>query len=569
MVYVFTQIPQKPTKKILFQNLKNDMIKNVKLNKIEDVNTMKKYFLATAAVVTTLFLGACSNKNEIGMSVPNGNEKFITSDVGDITKQQVFDKMVTKAGLGALLDLVDFDVLSQQYEIDEAEVDKIIAQYKEKNANFEEFLTAQGFKDEAELRQYIELNLYRQKVADEISVVTDEELEKAYERAYEIGARHILVADEKTAKEIIKKLDEAEDKEATFQELAKEYGTDGTKDKGGDLGTFGQGAMISDFEDAAYALEVGTYTTEPVKTQFGYHVIYKYSEGEKKPFEEVKEELTEKLREKKLSDEAFVAALAEKREEAGFVLMNDFLEEQYTDYSKTYKKSNETSNSVVAKIKDHEYTVEQLYNELVPAYGLSDGISLIDGKLLEKKYPVDKKAIKELIDQFKVAYGTNYYTAMAQNGLNNDDEIYEYFKLAQLQDAALAEAYPITDEMLQQLYDEKYGEKAQADKAEKSESTDKEAEEKTEVKSFEDVKEELESLARQQQYTQLRLETLLIKFRSEANFKFTDETLQKRYETIVANIEKQAADEEAARQTQSNENQPAEENNQETGDTAE
>lgn len=545
------------------------MIKNVKLNKIEDVNTMKKYFLATAAVVTTLFLGACSNKNEIGMSVPNGNEKFITSDVGDITKQQVFDKMVTKAGLGALLDLVDFDVLSQQYEIDEAEVDKIIAQYKEKNANFEEFLTAQGFKDEAELRQYIELNLYRQKVADEISVVTDEELEKAYERAYEIGARHILVADEKTAKEIIKKLDEAEDKEATFQELAKEYGTDGTKDKGGDLGTFGQDAMISDFEDAAYALEVGTYTTEPVKTQFGYHVIYKYSEGEKKPFEEVKEELTEKLREKKLSDEAFVAALAEKREEAGFVLMNDFLEEQYTDYSKTYKKSNETSNSVVAKIKDHEYTVEQLYNELVPAYGLSDGISLIDGKLLEKKYPVDKKAIKELIDQFKVAYGTNYYTAMAQNGLNNDDEIYEYFKLAQLQDAALAEAYPITDEMLQQLYDEKYGEKAQADKAEKSESTDKEAEEKTEVKSFEDAKEELESLARQQQYTQLRLETLLIKFRSEANFKFTDETLQKRYETIVANIEKQAADEEAARQTQSNENQPAEENNQETGDTAE
>lgn len=545
------------------------MIKNVKLNKIEDVNTMKKYFLATAAVVTTLFLGACSNKNEIGMSVPNGNEKFITSDVGDITKQQVFDKMVTKAGLGALLDLVDFDVLSQQYEIDEAEVDKIIAQYKEKNANFEEFLTAQGFKDEAELRQYIELNLYRQKVADEISVVTDEELEKAYERAYEIGARHILVADEKTAKEIIKKLDEAEDKEATFQELAKEYGTDGTKDKGGDLGTFGQGAMISDFEDAAYALEVGTYTTEPVKTQFGYHVIYKYSEGEKKPFEEVKEELTEKLREKKLSDEAFVAALAEKREEAGFVLMNDFLEEQYTDYSKTYKKSNETSNSVVAKIKDHEYTVEQLYNELVPAYGLSDGISLIDGKLLEKKYPVDKKAIKELIDQFKVAYGTNYYTAMAQNGLNNDDEIYEYFKLAQLQDAALAEAYPITDEMLQQLYDEKYGEKAQADKAEKSESTDKEAEEKTEVKSFEDAKEELESLARQQQYTQLRLETLLIKFRSEANFKFTDEPLQKRYETIVANIEKQAADEEAARQTQSNENQPAEENNQETGDTAE
>lgn len=544
------------------------MIKHVKSNKIEDVNVMKKYFLATAAVATTLFLGACSNKNEIGMSVPNGNEKFITSDAGNITKQQVFDKMVSEAGLSALLDLVDYDVLSQQYEIDQTEVDKIIDQYKEKNQNFDEFLVTQGFKDEAELRQYIELSLYRQKVADELAVVTDEDLEAAYAKSYEIGARHILVADEETAKEIIKKLDEAEDKEATFQELAKEYGTDGTKENGGDLGTFGQGRMISEFEDAAYALELGTYTKEPVKTQFGYHVIYKYSEGEKKPFDEIKEELTEKVRAQKVSNEAFIAALATKREEAGFTLMNDFLEDQYLDVSETYEKSKESSQSVVAKINDHEYTVEQLYNELVPAYGLSDGISLIDGKLLEKKYPVDKKAIKELIDQFKVAYGTNYYAAMAQNGLNNDDEIYEYFKLAHLQDAALAEAYPITDEMLQKLYDEKYGEAAQAQNEEEAESTDAEGttEEQTEVKSFDEVKDELESLARQQEYTQLRLETLLIKFRSEANFKFADETLQKRYETIVANIEEQAAAEEAARNAQPTDEQTPVETNQETAE---
>ena len=544
------------------------MIKHVKSNKIEDVNAMKKYFLATAAVATTLFLGACSNKDEIGMTLPNGNEKFITSDAGNITKQQVFDKMVSEAGLSALLDLVDYDVLSQQYELDQTEVDKIIDQYKEANQNFDEFLVAQGFKDEAELRQYIELSLYRQKVADELAVVTDEDLEAAYAKSYEIGARHILVADEETAKEIIKKLDEAEDKEATFQELAKEYGTDGTKENGGDLGTFGQGRMISEFEDAAYALELGTYTKEPVKTQFGYHVIYKYSEGEKKPFDEIKEELTEKVRAQKVSNEAFIAALATKREEAGFTLMNDFLEDQYLEVSETYEKSKESSQSVVAKINDHEYTVEQLYNELVPAYGLSDGISLIDGKLLEKKYPVDKKAIKELIDQFKVAYGTNYYAAMAQNGLNNDDEIYEYFKLAHLQDAALAEAYPITDEMLQKLYDEKYGEAAQAQNEEEAESTDAEGttEEQTEVKSFDEVKDELESLARQQEYTQLRLETLLIKFRSEANFKFADETLQKRYETIVANIEEQAAAEEAARNAQPTDEQTPVETNQETAE---
>lgn len=157
---------------------------------------------------------------------------------------------------------------------------------------------------------------------------------------------------------------------------------------------------------------------------------------------------------------------------------------------------------------------------------------------------------------------------MAQNGLNNDDEIYEYFKLAHLQDAALAEAYPITDEMLQKLYDEKYGEAAQAQNEEEAESTDAEGttEEQTEVKSFDEVKDELESLARQQEYTQLRLETLLIKFRSEASFKFADETLQKRYETIVANIEEQAAAEEAARNAQPTDEQTPVETNQETAE---
>ena len=66
--------------------------------------------------------------------------------------------------------------------------------------------------------------------------------------------------------------------------------------------------------------------------------------------------------------------------------------------------------------------------------------------------------------------------------------------------------------------------------------------------SFDDLKPELETEARQTEYTQLRLETILIKYRSEADVKFTDEDLQKRYETIVASIEESAAKEEAAKQ---------------------
>ena len=503
---------------MLLQNLKNDMIKNVKSNKKEDVKVMKKYFLVTAALATTLLLGACSNKDEIGMKLPNGNDNFITSDVANITKQQVFDEMVTDAGLSALLDLVDYDVLSTKYEIDTAKVDSAIDMYKQMYPEFEDFLLAQGFKNEEALRQYLELNLYREAAARAAVTVTDEEIQTAYDEKYK--------KDEEA--------ESTEESESTNSEETKEIPT----------------------------------------------------------LEEVKDELTETLIQNKLTDEFIVATLATEREADGFVLTNDFLETQYKEISTTYEESKETNSSIIAKITDHEYTVEQLYDELVPAYGLSDGISLVDEQILEKKYPVDKKEVKELIDQFKVAYGTNYYQAMESAGLKTDEEIYNYFKLAQLQDAALAEAYPITDEMLQKL-----------DAAEDKEATFKElageygtdgtkenggdlgtfgqgemvAEfenaayalevghystepvktkfgyhviykyAENEKASFEDMKEELEQTAKKQEYTQLRLETLLIKFRSEANFKFTDEFLQKRYETIVANIEESAAQEEAAK----------------------
>jgi parvulin-like peptidyl-prolyl isomerase len=87
----------------------------------------------------------------------------------------------------------------------------------------------------------------------------------------QIWARHILVADETAAKVIIEKLNQGED----FATLAMSLSTDtGSGANGGDLGWFGKGMMVDDFEKAAYALEKpGDYTTTPVKTQFGYHII--------------------------------------------------------------------------------------------------------------------------------------------------------------------------------------------------------------------------------------------------------------------------------------------------------
>ncbi len=85
----------------------------------------------------------------------------------------------------------------------------------------------------------------------------------------QVTARHILVATEEEALEVIAELDGG----AVFAELARERSTDPAAANGGELGTFRRGAMVPPFESAAFALEPGSYSTEPVATQFGFHVI--------------------------------------------------------------------------------------------------------------------------------------------------------------------------------------------------------------------------------------------------------------------------------------------------------
>ena len=112
--------------------------------------------------------------------------------------------------------------------------------------------------------------------------VTDEEVKKFYDEYVskfksekEIKAKHILVETEDLAKEIISKL---EGKSTNFDKLAKEY----SKDQA-DLGYFTAEMMVPEFSDAAFSMEKGTISTEPVKTEFGYHVIFVEDTRDTKP----------------------------------------------------------------------------------------------------------------------------------------------------------------------------------------------------------------------------------------------------------------------------------------------
>ena len=126
--------------------------------------------------------------------------------------------------------------------------------------------------------------------------ITDEEVRARYDQEIaatpaenEVKARHILVKTKEEAEAIIKKLDGGGD----FEKIANEKTEDPSgKTSGGDLGYFGAGQMVPEFEKAAFALEPGSYTKEPVQSQFGWHVIKVEDKRAKQPpaFDEVKDQ---------------------------------------------------------------------------------------------------------------------------------------------------------------------------------------------------------------------------------------------------------------------------------------
>lgn len=119
-----------------------------------------------------------------------------------------------------------------------------------------------GF-NEAYYRSFFEVEILERKLREQITA--DVALTET-----QVWARHILVADEQTAKDIIARVQAGED----FAELAKEFSSDGSAAQGGDLGWFGKGRMVPEFETAAFALEnSGDITTTPVQSQFGFHII--------------------------------------------------------------------------------------------------------------------------------------------------------------------------------------------------------------------------------------------------------------------------------------------------------
>ena len=173
------------------------------------------------------------------------------------------------------------------------------------------------YKDQLEkiiesIKKDLAIKLWQKKLFEDIKI-SDKELRDYYNKNKQefmqkesVHARHILVKTEDEAKKIINQLKglKGEALKKKFIELAKEKSTGPSGPRGGDLGYFSKGQMVPAFEKAAFSTAVGHITTTPVKTQFGYHIIYveDKKKASTKPFNEVKPYIEQRLKMEKFRE---------------------------------------------------------------------------------------------------------------------------------------------------------------------------------------------------------------------------------------------------------------------------
>lgn len=250
----------------------------------------KKYIFATASVIIVLVAAAFTykvyaEKNNGVAAVVNG-EKITVAEMKEayeknpqIKAQASFEEFYAQA-----LDIM---------------VNSKLALQAATKANVQ--ATPEFQAQLAELQDEIARQVYLEKQVD--ARVTDEKVKEVYDEYLakfkpekEVKAKHILVEDEALAKDIIAKINS---KKATFDDLAKQFSKDQP-----DLGYFTADVMVKEFSDAAMKMEKNTYSKEPVKTQYGYHVIFveDIRETEPQPFEAIEDQIKLSLSQQAVAD---------------------------------------------------------------------------------------------------------------------------------------------------------------------------------------------------------------------------------------------------------------------------
>ncbi|WP_449537617.1 peptidylprolyl isomerase [Ferdinandcohnia sp. Marseille-Q9671] len=255
-------------------------------------------------------------------------KKDVVASVGgvEIERDELHSALEQYYGSDVLETLITEKIIQQ-----EAEKEKIKVSDKEIDEELQALIDSYGGEESftsvletsgvtrADVESDVTQFILTKKLLEPRIEITDDEVKTYFEenkdtfaQSEQVQASHILVEDEATANEVATKLADGSD----FAELAKEYSTDAANaESGGDLGLFGKGEMVAEFEEVAFSLDVNEIS-EPVKTSHGYHIIKVTDKKDavEANFEDSKDTIYNTLFDEKMSTE-YTAWLTEKTEE--------------------------------------------------------------------------------------------------------------------------------------------------------------------------------------------------------------------------------------------------------------
>lgn len=278
-----------------------------------------------------------------------GNEVVVTMKTGRITENNLYTEMKKYYPISYILELVDKSILNKKYDLSDEQKEEITAEADNYINTYEtyygyteeEFLEQNGFESKEEFEEYLSLdykrNLYYLDYLK--TIISEDKIKEYYENNVygEIDTKHMLVeiTDDvtekealKLAKEIIKKLNSGKE----FDKVAEEY-----EDKiiFEELGYNGiDSGLVAEYVEASKKLENGTYSKEPVKTDYGYHIIYKIDQKEKPSMEDAKNDIVGILGEDLEAEDQYIRykALIKLREENKVKFRNNDYKKQYEEY---------------------------------------------------------------------------------------------------------------------------------------------------------------------------------------------------------------------------------------------
>lgn len=356
---VVKEVPKKESKKESKKDTK-------KINKVNDDKVFKmleffdKYRLAiygaVGGILITVLVVVIIWPDRIA-TLKDGTQPVAEIDGYTVTANDLYEDMKDVYSISSLLDKIDNEILEEKYpETDEMndelkqQAESYYSAYKQYyKMDKETFLSNNGFGSEKAFLEYLRLQYRRNKYAEDYikTLISDKEVEKYYEdKVYgDINTKHILVKvdssasdedkkkAEDLAKEIISKLNDGK----SFDDVKEEYKDQITYEE---LGYKSYNANLeSAYMEAMQKLENNSYSKEPVKTSYGYHVIYRIDQKEKPALEDVKEEIIDSLVSEKKSEDKNISyvALDKMREESGLKFSDTVLEKKYNTYMSQYK----------------------------------------------------------------------------------------------------------------------------------------------------------------------------------------------------------------------------------------